>query len=627
LDQGFPEKAFNVSCEAEKALEQVQETYEKARKTISTVQALIREHSGQGQVFLQASELLESANRLFTEGKYEEAFSSAAEAERVLKKGRADYHEATEWLNAAETIIARIQAFCSNTEAAELLARARGAFGEGSYEEALNLAKQAEQTAKRLKEQSKPVLEIKLSDTSFKPNLGKRMKIEVANRGSAHAKDIAIAFSKEIEVKGLRPLVVNAGETTQLEVNMVPQCQGDVLLECSCSYKDFENKEYRDEKRFWISVGKGGGIEGEPPQAEGGQKPLIVQRETEFYKGFIRLRISVMNPMSQVVTDVVLELDIDEHILRCDHIEPPDVRNHKVLLQSISPGSSKTVTFYLDPQTCTKAGTEINCRIGYKDAQGKPYSVQMESKKVEVTCPIFQTDSDINVGMLKELVEELPHKDCKIFRIPEGLEMESVIRLCRETIQPHDVRHIRTFKTRDGMICETWYYGRTKVEKNDIVIKASIEEKTKIIELFAATRTEESLTGMLAELGHNLTNQVKEIGKKSEQIFNLTLEGNVIQKCPNLLNFLDSNGVSNDKDIIIEETLSQRSSSREQKAHTQRDTFQRTRTCTRCGIENNYTAKFCTECGIRLARTCVQCGKEAEDDTDKYCKECGTKLP
>jgi class 3 adenylate cyclase len=44
--------------------------------------------------------------------------------------------------------------------------------------------------------------------------------------------------------------------------------------------------------------------------------------------------------------------------------------------------------------------------------------------------------------------------------------------------------------------------------------------------------------------------------------------------------------------------------------------------CPQCGHENPGDAKFCLECGRRLALTCGACGTELPADS-KFCKECG----
>jgi class 3 adenylate cyclase/tetratricopeptide (TPR) repeat protein len=47
--------------------------------------------------------------------------------------------------------------------------------------------------------------------------------------------------------------------------------------------------------------------------------------------------------------------------------------------------------------------------------------------------------------------------------------------------------------------------------------------------------------------------------------------------------------------------------------------------CPQCQHENSAVAKFCEECGTRLAHTCPHCGHEVRAQA-KFCEECGTSL-
>src|SRR5690349_10538401 len=47
--------------------------------------------------------------------------------------------------------------------------------------------------------------------------------------------------------------------------------------------------------------------------------------------------------------------------------------------------------------------------------------------------------------------------------------------------------------------------------------------------------------------------------------------------------------------------------------------------CPSCGAEHAPTAKFCQECGTRLASRCPTCG-HGVDPSAKFCQECGTRL-
>ena len=93
-----------------------------------------------------------------------------------------------------------------------------------------------------------------------------------------------------------------------------------------------------------------------------------ITRETEFYQGFIRLKMAISNTTDFVINDVSLDFHFDEVLLRIDRHEPDyPIKNGKILLGNINNGSSKSVAVYFDPMMCSR-GTEINCQINLHEA-------------------------------------------------------------------------------------------------------------------------------------------------------------------------------------------------------------------------------------------------------------------
>ncbi len=284
---------------------------------------------------------------------------------------------------------------------------------------------------------------------------------------------------------------------------------------------------------------------------------IEIKRETEFYQGFIRLKMSVLNKAPSVITDVTLDFIFEDDILRIDHYEPPyKIRNGKIRLGNISGGTSKSIAVYFDPLMCTR-GAEINCQVTCKDAQGKLSSVFTEPKIISVVCPIIKTELDINVGRLKEFIEKLPSKDSKVYEIQHGFDISKLASIAREVVEKHDVRHVRTLKTKDGRDWEIWYYGKTKVTKSDIVIKVSISSEKQLLELFAATETAEALTGLLAEVGRDLKHGIEFRASGKGNVINVTIKGSVIQRS-NLLDLCSMDGTC-PVNILVEDSLIQHS--------------------------------------------------------------------
>lgn len=337
---------------------------------------------------------------------------------------------------------------------------------------------------------------------------------------------------------------------------------------------------------------------------ENSESNISISRETEFYQGFIRLKMSITNTTIFVINDVNIDFYFDEVLLRMDRYEPDyPIKNGKIIIGNINNSLSKSVAVYFDPMMCSK-GTEIKCQINYGDAKGHIQTTWMEPKRINVVCPIIKTDSDINIGRLKEFVKKLPNRDSKIFQIHTGFNIDSLKTISQGVIQKHNVKHIRSLHTKDGKTCEIWYYGKTKINNYDIVIKITISSKNQSIELFAATQTAESLTGLLAEFGRELllAIEAKITGKNNvNQVINVSIKDSIIQRS-NLLSYCDIDGKCTG-DVIVEDSLVQRSDiGLNAKAN---DRFiQKTdvsgSSCPVCGGAVPDGAKFCNECGGKL---------------------------
>ncbi len=268
--------------------------------------------------------------------------------------------------------------------------------------------------------------------------------------------------------------------------------------------------------------------------------PVKVIRAYEFYAGYIRVKISVKNPTALTIHDVKLEPDVDRAILYLERHEPEEYlsENEKIILGTINPGNDRTVSLYLEPIICAKEGTDVHCHVRYKDAQGKPGSLDMEPLRIQVVCPIFETKEPVNIGALKQLIETLPSRDTKIFSVPRNIDAPTQLKVFQGVIQLHDIRHISTLRRANNI--ESWYYGRTKVSQRDMVIKLGVAKDMDMVEITAFSYDPKDLTGLLAEISRHITEEFSKRGNV-QKIFNVTIKDSVVQRT-NLMSFCDPEG-------------------------------------------------------------------------------------
>ncbi|WP_094229259.1 hypothetical protein [Methanolobus psychrotolerans] len=287
---------------------------------------------------------------------------------------------------------------------------------------------------------------------------------------------------------------------------------------------------------------------------------LSIKRGYDFFRGFIRLKVSVTNNTSLVLTDVELDFHYDEKNLHLGRSEPDyDLKKERFHLGNIHANMSKSIAVYFEPMMCSK-GTVIDCIVTYKDATGHLQTAKMEPERIEVTCPILKSDHGINIARLCQLIETLPCKDSRIYGIRSDYDALGLKNSLLSTMQNYDLRHLRTLRTNDDGQYEMWFYSRTKVKTNDIVLRLSISSKERTVELFAATADAQSLTGLLADMGREVYKAIEKEIKGKElvyQVFNVNITDSIIQRS-NLLSFCDMHD-NCEGDVVVDNSVVHRS--------------------------------------------------------------------
>jgi len=237
-----------------------------------------------------------------------------------------------------------------------------------------------------------------------------------------------------------------------------------------------------------------------------------VNQESEFFQGFVKFTVHVNNKMNVPASRTQVVLDFNEDILRLQRIEPHNFRStgSRVLIGDIKAGDSKQLTYYLDPQICTE--TLVDGVVQYRTPDGKPQAITMKPLKAEVVCPLFFTKEVASSALLKRLVEtELKVRDSKVYKpkLDMGVRHEKVYDIAKSAVSAHDVKEVREFKGYNPFHAECWFYGETKVKGYKIVIRAAVREQDNFVEFFAASTEAKAVTGLLAELNRQLTEDLE----------------------------------------------------------------------------------------------------------------------
>jgi len=253
---------------------------------------------------------------------------------------------------------------------------------------------------------------------------------------------------------------------------------------------------------------------------------------TEFFQGYIRLKAAVKNDTRSVITGVEFEPLYEEESFRLVKTEPEyPIKKGRIDFGVINPGVKKTVAFYLEPMICTESFMEGTLK--YKDAEGDLHTEVMKKKRIEVVCPIFYTDENINVAMLKRLVsEELTQQDSRIWTITE---VERAFIVAKEVVLGRQVRLVRELADDAGVRREAWFYGTTQDKKYKIIFRVSENMPEKMLEVFVATPGKLLLTGCLAEIGRDIADRLTKEGKAPVQVSDMEKKERIIRETLSLI--------------------------------------------------------------------------------------------
>jgi hypothetical protein len=137
----------------------------------------------------------------------------------------------------------------------------------------------------------------------------------------------------------------------------------------------------------------------------------------------------------------------------------------------------------------------------------------MSKQKVEVVCPVTFWDEEVNVAMLKRMMDGMKVHDSKIFSVPGDLEADKLFSSAKKVVGLHKLQFVREYTDEpQGLHREAWFFGRVKPDNKEIIVRASIRADKRTVEFFVATTDMPAITGLLAELGHDLTRVLKDEG-------------------------------------------------------------------------------------------------------------------
>ena len=237
------------------------------------------------------------------------------------------------------------------------------------------------------------------------------------------------------------------------------------------------------------------------------KKPILsIIREFEFIGGQLRFKIGLKNNTQYSLTSLKITFDIPKALKWILHEPGYERKGDSLLISKLGVNEKKVISLYLEPINCMESS--INATISFYDVRDKPHALTMKPKMISITCPIFFTEVDANLARVKSLRRRLAHHDKKIFPLIRSEESFSIFSSILSVLEKFDIK--LTFKdfSEEDRFGEAWFYGITKVKKNQIVIYVLLDGENRKIEVEVSGNDEPQITAFLAEIGDRTRKQL-----------------------------------------------------------------------------------------------------------------------
>ena len=233
---------------------------------------------------------------------------------------------------------------------------------------------------------------------------------------------------------------------------------------------------------------------------------LSIIREFEFIGGQIRFKIGLKNNTRYSLTGLKITFDIPKALKWILHEPGYERKGDSLLISKLGVNEKKALSLYLEPINCMES--PINATVSFFDVRDKPRALTMKPKMISITCPIFFTEVDANLARVKSLHRKLAHHDKKIFPLIKSEESLSIFSSILNVLRKFDIK--LTFKdfSEEDRFGEAWFYGITKVKKNQIVIYVLLDGTDKKVEIEVSGNNEPQITAFLAEIGDRTRKQL-----------------------------------------------------------------------------------------------------------------------
>jgi len=150
---------------------------------------------------------------------------------------------------------------------------------------------------------------------------------------------------------------------------------------------------------------------------------------------------------------------------------------------------------------------------------------------IEIRSPDFTGDRNMNIAALRDLIiTEARYQDSKVYGIDPKVPLKDVLTLAKEGINETNFTKVRDTQSND--MSSSWFYASSGGGWDRIIIRASVINSTRALEIFAACSKREHLTTILAEISQRVTVKLAERWRQLQPVtqVNVEIKDSIIQR-------------------------------------------------------------------------------------------------
>ena len=265
---------------------------------------------------------------------------------------------------------------------------------------------------------------------------------------------------------------------------------------------------------------------------------IELKRGIDFVGGLIRYKIAIKNSSETIISNTELSLKMAARHIRIVDIKPRVYKkSDRALIESIPPGQSLSIDFYLEPMIC---GTILVSPVAiFIDAWGKTQTVSRDPINVVSKCPPIINAGEENIAKVENI-----YNSEKIIRSFRSFELEhdpkQLFSLLMEAIGAWAGKHVSELiiNSETPFKAEVYYYVLNQNPDSElghqeqIIIKISIDEENNVALINVGSEKNETVNGVLTHIWELANTRFSEV-------FGFEFESLHCPECGASINYMD----------------------------------------------------------------------------------------